>query len=368
MRRAVDAGGDPVRGLKGALPILGAIVVVLVAGVLLFPFAHDQLAKLDPGPYPNAIKAEGVIDNDAAGGTSVYVFPEVPGTVAQTFVHEGDRVIAGQPLFALDDSVQRANTENLRQQALAADATLRKLKAPPRREQVNVAKAQVDQAKAALKAAVDQHKRLKRSADLDARSISKETLEGAADAVKSAQTGVEVAQRQLDLLNAGSSAFDITSQAAATAAAYRAYDGGKALLGKYVVRAPFAGVVTTVNVPPGAYMAPVGVFDPATQYTLPAVVLARDADTLVLRAYVDQVSMSKMPRAPHAVMIVHGSDAHIPLDFVRTQPVVTSRVTLSPQDKDKGDPRVLPVIFRPRPGAGTRLYPGQLVDVYILDR
>ena len=356
------------RRLKDALPIVGAILVVLVAAAFLFPLARDQLATLDRGPYPGAIKAEGVIDNDAAGGTSVYVFPEVPGTVADTFVHEGDRVSASQPLFALDDSVQRATTENLRQQALAADATLRKLRAPPRKQQVAVAKAQVDQAKAALKAAVDQHKRLKRSADLDARSISKENLEGAADAVRSAQTGVEVAQRQLDLLNAGASTFDIQNQAALTVAAYRAYDSGKALLGKYVVRAPFAGVVTTVNVPKGAYMAPVGVFDPATQYTLPAIVLTRDTPTPMVRAYVDQAAMEKMPRTPHAVMIVRGSNVHIPLDFVRVQPQVTARVALTPQDKDKGDPRVLPVIFKPKPGAGTRLYPGQLVDVYILDR
>lgn len=356
------------RGVKGWLPVAGAIVVVLVAAVLLFPFAHDQLARLDPGPYPGAIKAEGVIDNDAAGGTSVYVFPEVPGTVADTYVHEGDRVRAGQPLFALDDTVQRATTENLRQQAVAADATLRKLKAPPRPEQVAVAKAQVDQAKAALKAVVDQQKRLKRSAELDARSVSKETLEGAADAVKSAQAGVAVAQRELDLLNAGASIFDIQNQAAQTASAYRAYDSGKALLGKYTVHAPFDGVVTTINVPKGAYMAPVGVFDPATQYTLPAVVLTRDAGALKVRAFVDQAAMDKMGRTPHAVMIVRGSDARVPLDFVSAQPQVTARVALTPQDKDKGDPRVLPVIFRPKPGAGTRLYPGQVVDVYILDR
>ena len=180
-------GGRSVRGVKSWLPIVGAILVVIVGAAFLFPFARDQLAKLDPGPYPDAIKAEGVIDNDAAGGTSVYVFPEVPGTVADTYVREGDRVKAGQPLFALDDTVQRATTETLRQQAVASDATLRKLKAPPRPEQVAVAKAQVDQAKAALKAVADQQKRLKRSAELDARSVSKENLEGAADAVKSAQ-------------------------------------------------------------------------------------------------------------------------------------------------------------------------------------
>ncbi len=57
---------------------MGAILVVLVAAAILFPFARDQLAKLDRGPYPGAIKAEGVIDNDAAGGTCVYVFQRCP--------------------------------------------------------------------------------------------------------------------------------------------------------------------------------------------------------------------------------------------------------------------------------------------------
>jgi HlyD family secretion protein len=354
--------------MKPWVPAAGAILVVLIAAAILYPFAQAQLAKMDPGPYPGAIKAEGVIDNDAAGGASVYVFPEVTGTVADVPVHEGDRVKAGDPLFALDDSVQRANVENLRQQALAADATLKKLRAPPRREQVAVAKAQVDQAKAAWQAAVDQQKRLNKSARYDARSVSKENLEGAADAVKSAKTGVVVAERELDLLNAGASPFDISNQTAATAATYRAYDSGKALLGKYVVRAPFDGVVTTINVPKGAYMAPVGVFDPATQYTLPAIVLSRDGGAMRVRAYVDQTAMPTMGRAPHAVMIVRGSKASVPLDFVSVEPLLTPRAQLTPADKDKGDPRVQPVIFRPKPGAGARLYPGQIVDVYILDK
>ncbi|HEY3812822.1 MAG TPA: biotin/lipoyl-binding protein [Caulobacteraceae bacterium] len=356
------------RGLKAALPVIGVVAVVLIAAAVLFPFAQAELAKLDPGPYPNAIKAEGVVDNDAAGGSNVYIFPEIAGSVADVYVHEGDRVRAGQPLFALDDSVQRATVENLRQQALAADATLRRMRAPPRREQVAVAVAQVDQAKAALKAAADQHKRLKRSADLDARSVSKETLEGAADAVTAARAGVAVAQRQLDLLNAGASHFDIENQAAQTASLYRTYDSGKALLNKYTVRAPFDAVVTTINVPKGAYMAPVGVFDPATQYTLPAVVLTRDAGALKVRAYVDQAAIGQMGRAPRAVMLTRGSKDAIPLEFVSVEPLLTPRVQLSPADKDKGDPRVQPVIFRLKPGTKARLYPGQLVDVYILDR
>jgi len=52
--------------------------------------------------------------------------------VVATYVHDGDTVRAGQSLFAIDDSVQRATTEQERLQAQGALALLSELKAEPR--------------------------------------------------------------------------------------------------------------------------------------------------------------------------------------------------------------------------------------------
>ena len=67
-------------------------------------------------------------------------------------------------------------------------------------------------------------------------------------------------------------------------------------------------------------------------------------------------------------MSVRGSTAKIPLEFVRVQPIVSPKIELSDQRKERVDVRVLPVIFRiTQMPEGTKLYPGQLVDVYIAE-
>lgn len=357
------AGGTAVR--NNWIPLAGAGLVVVLAALMLLPFVpglrHDNGA-----PYPKAVQAEGVIANDAPAGGVVDVFPEVSGVVASMLVKEGDTVAAGQPLFALDDTTQRATTESLHMQAEAARITLAKMKAPPRKEQVDVALAQVAQARAAVKAAEGQHRRLAKAAALDARAVSREALDIASDAVAQARAALAVSQRELDLLRAGPGAPDIANQKAQTDALDRAWASSKSLLDKYVVRAPIDGVVLTVSAPKGAYLAPLGVFDPATQNSLPAVVLAPKQAGLSVTAYVDQGKVDGLPTrgAFTATMVVRGSGARVPLEFVRAQTTLIPRPILTPQDKDR-DPRVLPILFRVPAASKARLYPGQIVDVYI---
>lgn len=352
--------------MKKWVPLAGAGLVVLLAALTLLAIAphlqHDKEA-----PFPNSVQAEGVITNDAPAGGVVSVFPEVSGTVATMLVKEGDTVLAGQPLFSLDDTAQRATTNSLHMQAEAARITLAKMTSPPRKERVDVALAQVAQARTALKAAQDQHRRRVRAAALDDRAVSREALETAVNGMAQARAALAVSQRELDLLRAGAGKLDIANQAAQVAALRQAWASSKSLLDKYVVKAPNDGVVLTVNAPKGAYLAPAGVFDPATQYTLPAVVLAPHAAGLAVTCYVDQGKVDALPRhGPfRAIMIVRGGGARVPLEFVRAQTTLIPRVILAPKDKDHGDPRVLPVLFRVPAASKARLYPGQLVDVYI---
>jgi len=64
-------------------------------------------------------------------------------------------------------------------------------------------------------------------------------------------------------------------------------------------------------------------------------------------------------------MSIRGSNIKIPLEFVRIQPIVSPKIELSDQRLERVDVRVLPVIFRVPKSQDARLYPGQLVDVYI---
>jgi len=346
----------------------GGLLLALIAAFLLNRPIKAQPPAFQPAanPYAQAIYANGVIESDQASGENVNIMPEVSGPVVALYAHEGDRVRAGQPLLAIDDSVQRATTEQQGLQARAAQATLDELKAEPRRETLAVALAQLDQAQANLKTLADQRDKLQRSATLDPRSVSRESLDAAIDSAKAGETAVAVAQRQLDLTRAGAWTFDIQNQQAQQAALAHAYDAGKALLGKYVVKAPTDGVVLAINAAKGGYVSPQGAYDSYTEMNLPAVVMGPGSGALAVRCYVDEILLSRLPaNAIKAQMIIRGSDVHIPLQFVRIQPYVTPKIELSDQRQERVDLRVLPVVFRFQTDPKIKLYPGQLVDVYI---
>ncbi|HXQ46722.1 MAG TPA: biotin/lipoyl-binding protein [Caulobacteraceae bacterium] len=347
----------------------GGVLLAIVVAFLLNRPHNPQPPAFQPAanPYAKAIYAEGIIEGAQSSGENINVLPEVSGPVIATFVKEGDVVHAGQPLFAIDDSVQRGTTEQERLQAQAAMAALSELKAEPRRETLAVAIAQLAQAQANLKSLVDVRDKVERSAQLDPRSISHESLDSAIDAARAGEEAVAVAQRQLELTKAGAWIYDIQNQQAQYQALTHAYQAGAALLSKYVVKAPTDGVVLALNVANGDYVSPQGAYDTYTEANAPAAVLSPGSGVLAVRCYIDEILLSRLPKGADikAEMIIRGSNVHVPLQFVRIQPYVTPKIELSDERQERVDLRVLPVIFNFHTDPGLKLYPGQLVDVYV---
>ena len=355
------------------------IVISSVAGLslaLIGAWAMNRSHKPQPpafapaaNPYANAIYASGMIESAQSSGENVNINPEVSGPVVKVFVREGDVVRAGQPLFMIDDTVQRATAQQLTLQADAAQAMLNELKAEPRNETLAVTRAQLDQAQANLVTSVDQRDKIHRSFEIDPRSVSRQTLDTAEDTVKAAQTGVDVARRQLELTKAGAWVYDVQNQARQYKSLSAAADASQALLDKYVVKAAADGVVLALNAPLGGYVSPQGTYDTYTEATVPVAVMGAQG-AMNVRVYVDEILLSRLPLGDKvkAEMIVRGSDAHVPLRFVRVQPYVTPKIELSDERQERVDLRVLPVIFQFAPNPKLKLYPGQLVDVYISEQ
>lgn len=110
-----------------------------------------------------------------------------------------------------------------------------------------------------------------------------------------------------------------------------------------------------------------GVYNTYVQSSSPLAVLSSAQDDLQVRCYVDEILVNRLP-APDGIraqMSIRGTDEKLPLSFVRVQPYVTPKIALSDQRQERVDLRVLPVIFRFTPGTRVKVYPGQLVDVYI---
>src|SRR5208282_3298886 len=140
--------------LLSAIGLFGGCVVAYVSGITqpALPPAFNPATN----PYANGIYAEGMVESVQTSGENINMYPEVPGTVIQILVAEGQEVRKGAPLLLIDDSVQRATVEQQHSQWQAALTVLDELRAQPRKETLDVAKAQVDAAQASLKTTQDE--------------------------------------------------------------------------------------------------------------------------------------------------------------------------------------------------------------------
>jgi HlyD family secretion protein len=318
-------------------------------------------------PYARGVYATGIVESDQPAGSNVNVYPDVTGPVTRLYVHDGDVVKRGDVLLTIDDSVQRATAAQLAAQADAAQALLDELRAQPRPETLNVVTAQVRAAAASLKMAQDQYDKQQHAYALEPKAVSRDTLDNAANGVNVARANLDVVTRQLQLTRAGAWVYDVRNQEKQAAALRKAADASAALLDRYTLRAPADGMVLSLNAATGAYLSPQGVYDTYAQGNAPVVVLGTHSDQLAVRCYVDEILISRLPD-PHALkarMFIRGTSVQAALQFMRIQPYVTPKIQLSDQRTERVDVRVLPVIFRVVPQQGLRLYPGQIVDVYI---
>ncbi len=356
--------------------IIFALVAVGIVAALASAYLHARPSNPQPpafqpasNPSGDAIFANGIVESYQAQGENVNIYPEVAGTVVKVLVAEGQTVTRGTPLVAIDDSVQRAQLAQQEAAAAAALAQLNSLKALPRPETLEVARAQAEMAAASLKSAQDQLAKLQRAFELDPHAVSRDVLDNEANAVKVAKANLDVVSKQLELVKAGAWVYDLQNQERQYDVATKAAAAAQAQLAKFVVKAPVDGVVMSVATTVGAYVSPQGAYDAYTQGFGPITVMgqAATAGYMAVRCYIDEILIPRLPPADqlHARMFIRGSNVSVAMELVRVQPYVSPKIQLSNQRQEKVDLRVLPVIFRFMPPPGTRLYPGELVDVYV---
>jgi HlyD family secretion protein len=310
----------PIIHMRNKLLIGIAIFGILVGlGSAFFmrlsPKSEPPAFKPASNPYRSGIYANGIIESAQQAGANVNIYPEVSGTVMKILVSEGAQVKNGTPLIMLDDTVQRSTAES--------------------------AKASVAVAEAALGNVQSQYEKLKVSWNLDPRSVSRDALDTASNAVRSAKASLELTRKQ--------------------------YEAAKALLGKYTLTARQDGMILAINTSVGSYISSQGGYNSYTSGYVPVIVMGNPDNSLQVRCYVDEILIQRLPEPKRisASMSIRGTTIKIPLKFVRFQPNVTPKIELSSQRTERVDVRVLPLIFSFEKPENLTLYPGQLVDIYI---
>jgi multidrug efflux pump subunit AcrA (membrane-fusion protein) len=271
------------------------------------------VAEPPRSPYDRTVAASGIIE---AVNENVRIAPPMAGLVTKVFVAVGDQVKEQVPLFQLDD-------RDLRAQLLTREAAI-----PP-------IHAQIDEQQYRIGDLDTQLKRLK--AVHDARAVSEDDL-------KRTWYALEMAKRTKVRLEAG------LKQAIAQR------DETTMLLDRLTVRAPRGGTILQVNVRAGEY-ATVGGVEP--------LMLLGDTQQLQVRADVDEVNAPLVaPQAAAVASLKSRAEEKIPLTFVRIEPYVVPKKSLTGENTERVDTRVLQIIYRfDRPGYP--VYAGQQVDVFI---
>ena len=191
----------------------------------------------------------------------------------------------------------------------------------------------------------------------DKRAVREQDVQTRKYAYKAAQAQLADAQSQLALLKAGAWAPDVTvakSEVAQAEAQFKAVETG---IERMVTRAPITGVVLQKKVRIGQYAECGPVSEP--------LMILGSVTPLNVRVDVDEEDSWRVRSTASAVASPRGNGSiRIPLAFVRFEPYVVPKKSLTGDSTERVDTRVLQVIYRVRDGEPS-VYVGQQMDVYI---
>jgi len=300
------------------LPFIGILAAVWAT----FSVARTQPRRQrtePPAPppvsdFPNTVAAVGLVE---ASTENISVGSPLDGVVARVFVTAGNLVNAGDPLFELDTRQLRADLA-VRQQAVA------------------VARARAAVAEARLQ---DLRRQLEFAEQVkDRRAIS-------AEEVTRRRSAVETAAAELDEAGAQLSAAESQAHAA------------QVEIERSTVRAPIDAEVLQVKLR-------VGEFAPAAPTSAPLILLGR-SKPLHVRVDVDEHEGWRVRPGAEATGHLRGNaDLKTPLRFVRFEPFVIPKRSLTGDSTERVDTRVLQVIYRVERD-DLPLFVGQQLDVFI---
>ncbi|MEK0447250.1 MAG: hypothetical protein RLZZ399_2571 [Verrucomicrobiota bacterium] len=271
------------------------------------------LVEPSSAPFEDSIGARGLVEGVEE---NVRIAPSVPGLVVRVPVKVGDEVRAGEVL--LEQDAREAEAQILVQGA-----------------NWGALKASLEEAQVALADREDQWKRIEqliqnKVVSVDERQRTQFALQAARSRVESRKAEVEAARVLL-----------------------KKAEVQRELL---VVRAPREGTVLQVNIRVGEYCAPSAAEVP---------LLLGQTREFQLRADVDEDNAPRVKPNCEAIAYVKGKrDTAVPLRFVRIEPYILPKRSLSGESSERVDTRVLQVIFRfNRPSIP--VYVGQQMDVFL---
>jgi multidrug efflux pump subunit AcrA (membrane-fusion protein) len=343
---------------KVLLPIIavaGVVFAIFVVKASNKPVPASQpVAQPAYAPFKSYIAGAGIVE---AQSENVAIGTGQGGTVIDVFVKVGDKVKEHQPLFQIRNFTQQAELRQAKAALALAESKLKRLENAPRPEEIPPAQAKVSEAQAGLTDAKKQLELWESIYDKDKRAVSEDDIVRKRYAVQSAQALYDQAKANLTLLKAGTWKPDLDVARAEVESARSMVDVSEKELERLTIKAPIDGTVLQVKIHKGEY-AMAGV--PQT----PLMVLG-DIDKLVVRVDVDENDAWRFKPGADAVAFVRGNrQLTTPVKFLRVEPYVVPKKSLTGESTERVDTRVLQVLYT-FSTHDLAVYVGQQMDVYI---
>jgi HlyD family secretion protein len=315
--------------------MFGKLILPVLAGSFLMFGAsyavYNQQPEADPpppvppptSPFGHTVAGAGMVEpnNHASGSSAVAAGSQVAGVVARVLVTIGQEVKAGAVLLELD--------------ARQAHADLR-----VREARVPVNEAQVRAAEATLQTQRDQWERDKR---LSGTQLAEQDRFAHTQCYFNAVAQLALAKANLDLARAqvaqGSTTVELLQ-----------------------VRAASDGTILQINVRPGEYV---------TTSAGQSLVLMGNLEPLHVRVNVDEEDLPRLRLDAPARAKIRGAATQeaVVLRFVRLEPFVAPKMSLTGANTERVDTRVVQLIYAVEPGGRLvrekKLMVGLLLDVFI---
>jgi len=254
----------------------------------------------------------------------------------------------------VDDRHLRAQLKLAQAQQASAEARLTKLEMQPRPEELPPSLAKVKSAQATTASLQDQYERAKRL--IVSQSLAEEEYVTRQKAYEAAVQDQAKAQAEYDLLKAGAWKPDIDVAKAAVDEARATVEQIKTEIVRATVVAPVDGVVLQVNIRPGERI---------TDLDTKTLIVLGDVTTHHVRVDIDERDIARFRPGSRGKAYPRGDTNHeMVLRFVRVEPYVVPKKSLTGDNTERVDTRVLQVIYAIA-ASETTAYVGQQLDVFI---
>lgn len=179
----------------------------------------------------------------------VTIFPKTGGKVASLNVDIGDKVTAGQVLFALDTAELQAQLQAQQAALTASNANLAKTSDSGLQQQITSSEQNVAKAQIAYNDAKDNYNKMEKL--YDAGAVSKQELDNAKLKYDNYSVDLKAAQDNLNLLIEKSGPQSTQAAAAQVAQSQAGVNSAQIQLNNATITAPISGVVSAKDVKVG---------------------------------------------------------------------------------------------------------------------